>query len=328
MRAKVLASCATVGALLTVGLLTASPAFAATKVPGLVQAKDIPGKFLVAAGPVTFTTIQALTFDRTACTDTPQPEQGVAGAVALNFARVDNKPGAKNVSENITWYDNAADAKASFARRSTGLKAAMKCPSVAFVPPGQTAKSAVPGGTIFKAQKFPTIGDGSFAYKQTPTTGGQSSYTVTILSGKYIAQMSTFDGLTSPKLIASGLKDLTTAAQRAVQRLPHPVSLPTPGPTRALVVDPAKSGCAQQGLKSPGSSTKAAITFVNKTDQILNITWIDYTGANSSYGTVGPKGTAVQQTYVGHIWKLTDQTGQCVRIATATGPKTTVTVKG
>ena len=318
MRAKVWASCATVGALLTVGLLAASPAFAATKIPGLVQAKDIPGKFSIAHGPVTFTTIQALTFDGTACTDTPQPEQGVAGAVALNFARVDTKQGAKNVSESITWYDNARDAKASLARRSKGLKAAVKCSSIAFVPPGQPATSAVPGGTVFKAQKFPTIGDGSFAYKQAPTTGGQGSYTVTILSGKYIAEMNTFDGLTSPKLVASGLKDLATTAKRAVQRLPHPVSLPTPAPTRALVVDPAKSGCAQQGLKSPSSPTKATITFVNKTDQILNITWIDYTGANSSYGDVGPKGTTIQQTYVGHIWKLTDQTGQCVRIATAT----------
>jgi hypothetical protein len=321
-------SWATAGALLTVGLLTASPAFAATKIPGVVQAKDVPGKFSIAREPVTFTTIQALTFDGTTCTDTPQPEQGVAGAVALNFARVDTKPGAKNVSESITWYDNARDAKASLARRSTGLKAAAKCSSIAFVPPGQPTTAAVAGGTSFKAQKFPTIGDGSFAYKQAPTTGGQGSYTVTILSGKYIVQMNIFDGLTSPQLIKLGLKDLATTAKRAVQRLPHPVTLPTPAPTRALVVDPAKSGCAQQGLKSPSSPTKATITFVNKTDQILNITWIDYTGAGSSYGSVDPKGTAIQQTYAGHIWELTDQTGQCVRIATAIGPKTTVTVKG
>lgn len=222
----------------------------------------------------------------------------------------------------MTAFDNARDAKASFAQRVKDSKAAEKCPSVGFVPPGRTVPTM---STIVQHQKFAAIGDGSFAERGTATSGGEPGISLTFLSGADVVQITIFDGLT-PAAIPPSLRNLATTAKRAQQQLPHLISIPAPAPARALVVDPATSGCAQQGLKSPRSSTAATITFVNKTDQTLLITWFDLTGATRGYGDVGPKSTHDQQTYVGHIWKLSDQTGQCVRIATVTGPKTKVTV--
>ena len=70
-----------VGGALFLGLsvLGMPAAFAATKSPGLLQARDLPGSFQQSSGPVAYGTPTALIVTPVACTETPQIETAAVG---------------------------------------------------------------------------------------------------------------------------------------------------------------------------------------------------------------------------------------------------------
>ena len=63
------------------------------------------------------------------------------------------------------------------------------------------------------------------------------------------------------------------------------------------------------GLKSPGTSTLSAIIFVNRTGTTVSYYWIDFDGNERFYGRFGTE-HAIQQSFVGHIWLVKDDTGK------------------
>ena len=63
------------------------------------------------------------------------------------------------------------------------------------------------------------------------------------------------------------------------------------------------------GLKSPRTSTETAVIFVNRTGTAISYYWIDFDGNEKFYGRVVTV-HAVQQSFVGHIWLVKDDTGK------------------
>lgn len=56
-----------------------------------------------------------------------------------------------------------------------------------------------------------------------------------------------------------------------------------------------------------GVETK--VTFVNQTAGAVSLDWVDPDGQRRPYGTIGPGESREQNTYVGHVWVVSDQRG-------------------
>jgi dipeptidyl aminopeptidase/acylaminoacyl peptidase len=57
--------------------------------------------------------------------------------------------------------------------------------------------------------------------------------------------------------------------------------------------------------RSRGSQQQRGISFVNETKFELKFEWLDYSGQAVDYGSVKPKKSISQNTFDGHVWKIT-----------------------
>lgn len=116
----------------------------------------------------------------------------------------------------------------------------------------------------------------------------------------------------------------------------HPA--PTPKPIATVSTHPAPVGEAKQtgetlscsdenNLRSALSSQQTTVRFQNQTDFPLHIYWLDFSGNRRPYGDVEAGAERIQPTFIGHIWVLTDTTGQCAGIVQAAPIVATVTAK-
>jgi VHL beta domain len=121
----------------------------------------------------------------------------------------------------------------------------------------------------------------------------------------------------------------------------HPA--PTRNPVATFPIHPAPAGEAKENegtltcsnennLRSPLSSQQTTVRFQNQTDSPLHIYWLDFSGTRKPYGDLEAGAERIQPTFTGHLWVLTDMTGQCASIvqaaptlATVTGRKTSPT---
>jgi hypothetical protein len=77
-----------------------------------------------------------------------------------------------------------------------------------------------------------------------------------------------------------------------------PILTPTPVPQTAPV---------EQGpVCSTGSDVAVNLTFVNNSDQTVDVYWIDYNCEQQLYGTLEPGGSYLQGTYATHPWVFVD----------------------
>jgi hypothetical protein len=60
------------------------------------------------------------------------------------------------------------------------------------------------------------------------------------------------------------------------------------------------------GTCSQGATVTATVTFHNQTNRSVDLFWADYQCKELDYGTIGPGASRLQQTYVGHVWRLRD----------------------
>lgn len=76
---------------------------------------------------------------------------------------------------------------------------------------------------------------------------------------------------------------------------------------------------ALQKCSSSGTNQPAVITFVNQTENAVNIFWVNYECKEVSYGSVAAGSSVRQETYDGHEWVLRDVSGNEVarRVASA-----------
>ncbi|MGH9962637.1 MAG: hypothetical protein ACREBC_36905 [Pyrinomonadaceae bacterium] len=73
--------------------------------------------------------------------------------------------------------------------------------------------------------------------------------------------------------------------------------------------------CSQESaLRSTSFDTKTLITFRNETSRTVKVYWIDYEGDRISYGTLKPRESRSQQTFLTHPFVLTDLDDKCIGI--------------
>ena len=57
-----------------------------------------------------------------------------------------------------------------------------------------------------------------------------------------------------------------------------------------------------------------SITFTNKTDYVIRIYWLNFSGDRVLYGTLNSRQILSQQTYITHPWVVTNNSDQCLAI--------------
>ena len=70
--------------------------------------------------------------------------------------------------------------------------------------------------------------------------------------------------------------------------------------------------------RSRRTGAETQVEFVNRTDQELQLSWIDSSGEQRSYGAIAPGKAREQHTYDGHIWVVSDPQGKPLAIFQAT----------
>lgn len=99
-------------------------------------------------------------------------------------------------------------------------------------------------------------------------------------------------------------------------------SASTPSQVQPSGSQPLESGCPQEGhIKSPSSYDKATITFDNQTAGDLKVYWIDFNGKRKFYNFVKAHSKYDQETWVGHVWVVTDKAEQCLKLHSANAVK-------
>jgi hypothetical protein len=58
------------------------------------------------------------------------------------------------------------------------------------------------------------------------------------------------------------------------------------------------------GVHSISSAAGASFTLLNESDASVDLKWVDYSGAEQSYGTVAAGANVNQGTYVTHVWNV------------------------
>lgn len=84
----------------------------------------------------------------------------------------------------------------------------------------------------------------------------------------------------------------------------------------------AASRCPGE-LASPATRQATTIRFGNQSANPVSVYWIDFQGNRTFYKGLQPGESYVQQTYLEHVWAITDAGGNCLKIALgAQGPAT------
>lgn len=78
---------------------------------------------------------------------------------------------------------------------------------------------------------------------------------------------------------------------------------------------PAAKACTHEpDFASRASSEATAMTFVNRSDQTLELYWLDFSGLRKFYLHLAPGARAKQNTFIGHYWLLATPDGVCIAI--------------
>jgi VHL beta domain len=77
----------------------------------------------------------------------------------------------------------------------------------------------------------------------------------------------------------------------------------------------SNNSCSGFGkLKSKNSNRPVTITFVNKTDSLRALMWLDFKGQPQEFGNLEPRQKKTINTFVTHPWMFTDGPGNCQEI--------------
>lgn len=80
------------------------------------------------------------------------------------------------------------------------------------------------------------------------------------------------------------------------------------------------------GLTSPNGTASTYLFFENQSGQTIKIYWKNYSSGLTLYHTLDDGEDVLQQTYVSHIWYITDASENCLTVLSAVQPATTDTV--
>lgn len=81
---------------------------------------------------------------------------------------------------------------------------------------------------------------------------------------------------------------------------------------RAIGAELQAQSCAgERSLRSISATTATRVEFVNDTSSSKRVYWLSYTGERVHYGTLSPRQSYVQPTFLTHPWVVTDDAGNC-----------------
>ncbi len=67
-------------------------------------------------------------------------------------------------------------------------------------------------------------------------------------------------------------------------------------------------------IKSKTSKIPVTVTFINRTDALRNVTWLDFKGKPVDYAQLQPGEKFTINTFITHPWMFTDGPGNCHEI--------------
>lgn len=116
-----------------------------------------------------------------------------------------------------------------------------------------------------------------------------------------------------------------SVARAEIRKLNARQTGPASGESAGSALTPARSvPCGDvPSLQSPVSEAAATLKFVNASDGLRVVFWIDYAGDRKEYARVAPGGELAQQTFQDHVWLVQTELGHCVGVFLA-GKGTTV----
>jgi hypothetical protein len=71
---------------------------------------------------------------------------------------------------------------------------------------------------------------------------------------------------------------------------------------------------SEANFASRPSTERTGMTFVNRSEEPVDIYWLNFQGARIQYQHLSPGGRFVRSTFVGHNWLVTNMAGQCIGI--------------
>jgi hypothetical protein len=74
----------------------------------------------------------------------------------------------------------------------------------------------------------------------------------------------------------------------------------------------ALNDCTITQDRSLTATQASSIEFINQTQVAIEILWLDYSGNRQSYGTIPPRESRNQPTYITHPWIVLDPSGTCI----------------
>lgn len=82
---------------------------------------------------------------------------------------------------------------------------------------------------------------------------------------------------------------------------------------------PAAQACTHEpDFPSVPSQQATGMTFVNRSDQVIAIYWLDFKGSRRLYHSLPPGARIAQATFIGHNWLIAQSDGRCIGIFKAT----------
>lgn len=128
------------------------------------------------------------------------------------------------------------------------------------------------------------------------------------------------------KAAAARLAALAATVPSPAPALPTPAIAPTVLP-RVLPLPEPRLACSQERALKSGRGNPTSITFVNATDEAMQIFWIDFDGRRKFYASLQSGESYLQPTYVTHPWVVVDTSGQCRGLFEPAESPITVTVR-
>ena len=90
-------------------------------------------------------------------------------------------------------------------------------------------------------------------------------------------------------------------------------------------------GSAVTGDKPHASVAGGAattLTLINHTAAAVRVVWVDTAGKHQRYGNIDAGGSSELATFAGHVWLVTDDKGQVLKVVEAGPRATTATIEG
>lgn len=121
--------------------------------------------------------------------------------------------------------------------------------------------------------------------------------------------------------VPPGAGSATSAAPTNAAPGSVPPTTAAPAPSDFSPVGASTFPCSDESsLRSTGGGAQVPFSFVNNSQESLQIIWLNYSGSRVTYDILPPGRTYRINTYVGEVWIIADSSASCLGIFSIDGP--------